>query len=401
MRIFSLACLIALAIFSAPLSGSAALESRRQGEVTVELRPGVDINRVNARHGTYVKNRIQGSSDYLLGLPPNVNLDTYLRQMRADTDLLFAEPNFNFKLPEVRQVSHAFIDQVSHAFIDGQSPVSFYSQPSLANLNLARAHAYSRGIGVKVAVLDTGLDFNHPLFAGAVAGPVYDFVSNDSAPNDEAGGVGYGHGTFVAGLIALSAPDAMLMPLRVFNREGIGTSFDIARAIRYAADNGANAINMSFGLTEQDALIRQALNYAYGRAYMAASAGNDNQDFIQFPADALSRVLSITATTATDVKAPFANYRRQMAVSAPGVSLYSAYPGNRWAWWSGTSFSTPLVTGEAALLLGMNRGLTPTDLNRLIINSGANINPQNPGYTDKLGRRINCLAAINLLLSGR
>lgn len=392
-------------MFAAPLSqaggGSVAQESRRQGEVTVELRPGSDINRVNARHGTYVKNRIQGNNDYLLGLRPPVNLDDSLRQMRADPDLLFTEPNYNYKPPEVRQVSHAFIDQVSHAFIDGQSPASFYSQPPVSNLNLAEAHAYSRGIGVKVAVLDTGLDFNHPLFVGRIASPGYDFVDNDSVPNDEPKGNGYGHGTFVAGLIALTAPDAMVMPLRVFNRDGIGTSFDIARAIRFAADNGATVINMSFGLTEQDELIRKALNYAYRRAYMAASAGNDNQDFIQFPAEALSRVLSVTATTATDIKAPFANYHRQMAAAAPGVSLYSAYPGNRWAWWSGTSFSTVLVTGEAALLLAMNPRLTPSDLDRLITSSGADIDSLNPSYQDKLGRRIDYRAAITLLLSGQ
>jgi subtilisin family serine protease len=406
IRIFSLGCLLAFglwAMFTAPLSqagGGAAQESRRQGEVTVCVRPGSDINKVNARHGTYVKNRIPGSTDYLLGLPARVSLDNCLRQLRSDPDLLFAEPNYNFRLPEVRQVSQAFIDQVSQAFIDGQAPASFYGQPALVNLNLSGAHAYSRGAGVRVAVLDTGLDFDHPLFAGRIASFGYDYVDNDGVPTDEPKGAGYGHGTFVAGLIAMTAPSATIMPLRVFNRDGIGTSFDIAKAIRFAADNGATVINMSFGLMEQDELIREALNYAYGRAYMIASAGNDNRDFIQFPAD-FAKVLSVTASAIDDLKAPFANYNRQMAVIAPGVLLYSAYPGKRWAWWSGTSFSTPLVAGESALLLGLKSGLTPSDLNRLITTSGANIDPLNPSYQGKLGRRIDFRAAIDLLLSGQ
>jgi subtilisin family serine protease len=404
-RAFGVSCGlgVALSLIFIALGGAglAARESRRQGEVTVGLRPGVDINRVISRHGAYVKDRIPNSANYLLGLPPRADLDRYLRQLRADADLLFAEPNYNFRPPELRQVSQAFIDQVSQAFIDGQSPASFYGQTQVLNLHLTEAHSYSQGRGVKVAVIDTGLDFSHPLFAGRTAVPVFDFVDNDSQPNDELRGAGSGHGTFVAGLIALAAPEAKLMPLRVFDRDGIGSSFNVARAIRFATDNGAKVINMSFGLLEQDQLIRESLNYAYGRAYLIASAGNDNQNSIQFPADIISRVLSVTSTTAFDIKASFANYHTQMYASSPGVLLYSAYPGRRWAWWSGTSFSTALVTGEAALLLALAPGIYPADLDRLIVRSGRNIDAFNPAYAGDLGRRIDFRDAVLMLLSGR
>jgi hypothetical protein len=391
------------AIFTAPSSAhriQIIQESHCPGEVTVRLRHGVELNRINARHGTFVKEQIAGTNIYLLGLPPGADTGECLEQMRENHDLVYVEPNYNFHMPEVRQTSHAFIDQTSHAFIDGQSPASFYGQQPLANLNIEEAHNFSRGLGVKVAVIDTGLDFTHSLFGSRIGLPVYDFVDNDGMPNDEPNGTGSGHGTFIAGLIRLTAPDAMIMPLRAFGPDGRGTSFNIARAIRYAADNGAQVINMSFGLLESDRLIKEALEYAYHRAYLVASAGNDNQDGVHFPAETKNRTLSVTSTLANDIKAPFANFGKEVDVAAPGVSLYSTYPGGRWAWWSGTSFSTALVSGESALLLSLDRNLKPVDLNRIITHSGVNIDHLNHGYSNKLGRRIDCAAAVNRLLSG-
>jgi len=405
MKVFGPVCLLALvfwAALTAPPSQARRTnsnqESYRSGEICARLRFGVDIDNINARYGTYIKERIPGTNIYLLGLPPGSDLEAEIEQMQADFNLLFAEVNHNFQLPEVRQTSQAFIDQVSQAFIDGQSPVKFYGQQSVENLQLDEAHKFSRGLGVRVAVIDTGLDFNHSLFQGRIASPVYDFVDNDGNPSDELYGAASGHGTFVAGLIALTAPDARIMPLRAFSSDGRGTSFDIARAIRFATDNGADVINMSFGMLEEDMLIKDALEDAYRRVYMVASAGNDNLNTIQFPADTVSFILSVTSTTTNDIKAPFANYNSKMYAAAPGVSLYSAYPGDGWAWWSGTSFSTALVSGEAALLLSLNPRLKSETLNRIIILSGRNLDPLNPEYIHKLGRRIDYRAAIAMLL---
>jgi subtilisin family serine protease len=374
-------------------------DSHCQGEINVCLKSGKDINRVNARYGTYVKKRIAGSNDYLLGLPHGGDDEECLRRMQADKDLMFAEPNYLHQLPEVRQVSQAFIDQVSHAFIDQQSPVNFFGQPSLVNLHLSEAHNFSRGNGVRVAVIDTGLDFNHLLFAGRILGPFYDFVGNDGQPTDELNGAGSGHGTFVSGLIALTAPDAKIIPLRAFNHDGIGTGFNIAAAIRHAADNGAHVINLSFGLLDEDMLIKEAIEYAQARnVFMAASAGNANMEQVHYPA-ASDLTLAITATNAwDDYKAPFANYGKSVDVSAPGAHIYSAYPGNRWAWWDGTSFSTALVSGEAALLLAPNLALDRNVLRGKITGYGAPLDEINPNYAGKLGSvRVDFRAALESL----
>lgn len=372
------------------------------GQITVVLQPGSDINAFNALHNTYVIEQLPDSDSYLLGLAAGASVETELIEVEGDHDVVLAEHNYVVKPAEVRQISHAFLDQISHAFLDTQSPASFYGQPSLANLHLAQAQNITRGAGVRVAVIDTGLDMNHPLFGGRLAWPMFDFVDNDGNPQDEPGGSGFGHGTFVAGLIALTAPQATIMPLRAFGPDGTGSSFNIAKAIRYATDNGAQVVNLSFGLTQPDGFIKDALSYAYSRTYMVAAAGNDNLNEIHFPASFKSKTLGVTSVTDNDLKAPFSNYNADVQVAAPGVNLYSAYPGNHWAWWSGTSFSTALVSGEAALMLSLRPGLNRSNVNSIISSCGVSLNSLNPAYNGKLGKvRIDYLSAINQTLKSK
>lgn len=379
---------------------AAALVEYRTQEMTVTLQPGSDIEAFNAQHNTYVMEQLPGTDSYLLGVLDGAVVTDKLAEVTGDQDLLVADRNYVFKPAEIHQISHAFLDQISHAFLDTQSPVSFYGQPMAANLRLAQAQNLTQGAGVRVAVIDTGIDMNHPLFAGRIAGPIFDFVDNDGSPQEEPGGNGYGHGTFVAGLIALTAPQATIMPLRAFDKDGIATSFTIAKAIRHAADNGAQVINLSFGLLQQDTFIKDVLSYAYARSYMVAAAGNDNQNTIHFPATHKSKTLGVTSVTDGDLKAAFSNYNADVQVAAPGVNLYSAYPGNRWAWWSGTSFSTALVSGEAALILSLRPSLNRSAVNSIITSCGKSINSLNPAYNGKLGKvRIDYLTAVNQTLN--
>ncbi len=397
----SLICVLT-AVFPAPPSKAQIQtgfkDSFQADEIIVGLIPGADIIAFNARFGTTVKEQIPGTDQYLLQLPQGEKVEDKLIEIEGDLDLDFSGPNFNFKSAEIRQRSQAFIDQRSQAFIDGQSPINFYGQPSLLPLHLTEAQQISRGWGVKVAVIDTGIDFNHPLFAGRIAYPAYDFVDNDYNPQEVIGGAGYGHGTFVSGLIALTAPGTVIMPLRAFDPDGIGTSFNVAKAIRFAADNGAQVTNMSFGLLDRDKLIEDAITYAHNTAYQVAAAGNDNRNSLHFPSNRKTKTFGVTSTNANDTKASFANYSRDVQASAPGVNLYSAYPGRRWAYWSGTSFSTALVSGEAALLLQLKPSLNRSALSDILNSSGINIDPLNQRYALMLGRRIDYLNAVNQTL---
>src|SRR5262249_18370728 len=116
------------------------------------------------------------------------------------------------------------------------------------------------------------------------------------------------------------------------------------------------------------------------------------------PASNSNRTIAVASTTSKDVKSSFSNYDVLVRASAPGGDLYSAFPGRRWASWSGTSFSTALVTGEATLLLAINPRASRTLLNQTISSSGININPLNPSYSGKLGRRIDFRAAVEMML---
>ncbi len=385
---------------------SARTRSIRTGEVIVRLSPEAKIAHLNGRQGTRTLEQIPGTDYYLLELPEGAKTSDRLKRLSDEPGIIEAAPNFSYRAPEVLQTSQAFIDQTSQAFIDQTSqafidsnvPVSFTRQLAVSSLHITEAQRFSMGAGVKVAVIDTGIDLNHPLFRGRIEYPVYDFVGDDGNPSEEPG-AGYGHGTFIAGLIALTAPRATIMPVRAFSGDGTGTSFTIARAIRFAADNGARVINMSFGLLEEDGIVKAAINYASRRAYLVAAAGNDDENLIHFPASSDSLTMSVTSTGAGDIKATFSNFHYDIDVSAPGVDVYSAYPDGRWAFWSGSSFSTGLVSGEAALLLSLRPNASRSELDHVISSSGRNIDGLNQKYIGKLGRvRVDFEEAVESLL---
>ena len=365
----------------------------RGGEMVVRLKKGRSIAQFNARHDTSLLESLGDSDRFRLRLPLGTDTQDKVFDATRDDDVEFAQPNFEISAPEIRQSSQAFIDPASTPFVSGTAPVNFFAQNAATMLHLAQAHTVATGSGVTVAVIDTGIDLNHPLFAGRIAWSVYDFVDDDANPSEEPG-LGFGHGTFISGLIALSAPQAKIMPIRAFDGNGIGTSFSVAKAIQFAAQNGARVINMSFGMFEEDPLIKDVIDHVDERLMMVAAAGNDNIDFLQYPADE-SDALSVTATTLNDQKAPFANFESDVSVSAPGVGLYSAYPGGSWATWEGTSFSTAFVSGEAALLFSLNPGFSRSDLNNLITTGGVRIDDLNPSFAGRLGNvRIDCWDAV-------
>jgi subtilisin family serine protease len=238
-------------------------------------------------------------------------------------------------------------------------------------------------------------------------------VDNDSNPcegcpeNLEEDGPGLGHGTFVAGVILLVAPEAKIMPLRAFDADGRGTTFNVFKAIRYAVDNGANIINMSFGVQRDSFLMRRALISAYGSSiFLVASAGNKGVARQQYPAAYDNWVMAVAATDTRDVKADFSNFGKYVDVCAPGVGIYSAYPRDqlgqpRFGTWSGTSFATPFVSGEAALAYSIEirqlrgQSVDPQVVRTAIESSAVNIDSLNPGFAGELGKgRIDVFEAV-------
>lgn len=381
---------------------AAPQQRSREEEVVIEIAGPVPIANIASRHRLQVLDRIENTNFYRVKIPAGTTVDQALGRLRSDPDIADSEPNFILQMPEVEQKGAAFVDQKGAAFVDGSSPSDYFDQSALERINLKQAQRAAQGKGVTVAVIDTGIDLKHPAFQGRLSQTLYDFVDNDPDPSETGRGLGFGHGTFVAGLIALVAPQAKIMALRAFNASGEGTTFDIAKAIVFATNNGARIINMSFGMDTRSIVLDRALSYAefFGVTEVAA-AGNEGLQLSQYPANDPD-VVAVAATDASDVKAAFSNYGGHIDVSAPGVGLYSSYPGGKFAWWSGTSFATALVSGEAALILSA----LPTAVQRStsarrqvipIIKASTipldSINP--PRYWGKLGTgRIDVLQAV-------
>jgi archaellum component FlaF (FlaF/FlaG flagellin family) len=217
-------------------------------------------------------------------------------------------------------------------------------------------HAWNTQKGnssVLVAVIDTGVDWNHPDLAANYVPLGYDWVNNDTDPMDD-----HGHGTHCAGIIAATLNNnvgiAGLAQVRIMAEKGLdeygeGNEADLAKAIIHAVDQGAAILSNSWGGYEESALLHDAVKYAYEKGVLIiAAAGNDAWDIKAFPAG-YDEVVAVTATDASDNPASFTNFGDWVELAAPGVHIYSTVYNDSYAYMSGTSMACPHVSGVAAL----------------------------------------------------
>lgn len=241
------------------------------------------------------------------------------------------------------------------------------NDPIWSQVNLEHGHtlAPNLGHGVKVAVIDTGIDLEHLALKEALAPSVewWDFVDNDEEPQEVGafGEGGYGHGTNVAGIIRQVAPRAEILPIRVLGSDGLGNVADLAAAIDWAVTMGADVINLSLGADKRINTVDKALKRAASEGvFVISSAGNDGVDVLSYPAreagngrpDQREHMLSVSSVDGGDVKSAFANYGKTLELSAPGESVYGPAPDNTMASWSGTSMAAPIAAAAIALALG-------------------------------------------------
>ena len=226
---------------------------------------------------------------------------------------------------------------------------------------------YGSGSGIKVAIIDTGIQLNHPdLVANVVSG--FDFVNNDETAMDD-----NGHGTHVSGIVAATSNGSgsvgvgysvSLMPVKVLNSSGYGYLSDVAKGIYYAANNGARIINMSLGASVDSDTLKNAISYASRKGVLiVAAAGNEYGAPCSYPA-AYSEVICVVATDKDNHLASFSNIGGEL--SAPGVSNYSTYLGSTYKSLSGTSMASPHVAGAAAVLMSKCTTCTTSDIRNVL-----------------------------------
>jgi subtilisin family serine protease len=311
-------------------------------------------------------------------------------------------------------VPAALLDKTMVDYYGTKVRRGYITQPAFEILGLGQAHDQLglTGRGVTVAVIDTGVDTEHPVLKSVLVSG-YDFTRNreggaeqgdinqstmaildgrsantnqstmaildDAKPGfvnqstmavldqstmailDGPEYAAFGHGTMVAGVVHLAAPRAKIMPLKAFHADGSGYASDVLRAIYMASNRGAKVINMSFSFSYKSRELERALTYATGKGAIAvSSAGNDGKKVNVYPAS-LPTVMGVASTTDWDTLSDFSNFGTNVAwIAAPGEGIITTYPLKTWAASWGTSFSTPFAAGTAAMLAESAAAITNT-----------------------------------------
>jgi subtilisin family serine protease len=375
-------------------------QTQQQGVIVRTNLGVVGLRNVCVSNGCTVVTNLDGNANQLFLVRPAQGL---LPQLLANVlqlvnGILDAEPDQVLTIPP--NVNNQATASTAPQGLWDTAPVNYYgtsvthgyvNQPAAQIIRVAQAHSVFNvsGSGI-VADIDTGVDPNHPALQGVLLAG-YDFTRsqpggselNDismSAPPpcptcaaayvnqhtaamldqhtaamlDGSQYAAFGHGTMVMGVIHLVAPTAKLLPLKAFSANGNGSLSNILAAIYYAVQNHASVVNMSFDLTTSSPELSNAINYANSHnVILAASSGNDGKQEMVYPAG-LQNVMGVASTNNQDQRSSFSNYGNQIVwVAAPGEGVITTYPFATYAAGWGTSFSSPMVAGTAALLVNM------------------------------------------------
>ncbi len=359
------------------------------------------------------------SDVYKITYTKNINLPVVLAKYKLDSNVEYAEPNYIYHTCNVP----------NDMLLDSQWALA---QSNDYDIDATEAWDIETGnSSITIAIVDTGVDYNHPDLAsniwnnpsevpgngidddnnGYVDDTIgWDFISNDNNPIDY-----YGHGTHCAGIatgvgnnsIGMSGVcwNCKIMPLKILNNFGKGTSFGSVDAIIYAVDNGADVISMSWGGIFYSRLLKDALNYAHDQGVvLVAGAGNYNSDIRFYPA-AYENVIAVAATNKYDEKYSFSNWGSWVDIAAPGEDILSLRADNTnmnpfgdyivhedYYVASGTSMACPHVAGVAGLLLSKNPGLSPDETKDVICESADRLPPTVTKYIGS--GRLNAYMAL-------
>lgn len=345
-----------------------------------------------------------------------------LRSLRADPEVVYAE--------EDRIVRTCYLPNDPYYASTGSWGQSYADLHGLKTIGTTAAWDSSQGAGVVVAVIDTGVDYEHPdiadsiwLNAGEIPGNAIDDDANgfvddligwdfagthyweateDADPRD-----GHGHGSHVAGTIAATGDNGLgvigvawkaeVMVVKGLDDSGSGSDSQLARCILYAVDNGADVINASWGSEGSSQTLRDAVNYAHAHGVVfVAAAGNSASDAAKFAPASIPAAIAVAALDPEGGAAFFSNFGSRIDVSAPGQDILSLESGTAgYTQKDGTSMAAPHVSGVAALILSRYPSLSVEQVRQVLRVSAVDLGTagKDPAYGSG---RVNAAAALEL-----
>jgi len=278
-------------------------------------------------------------------------------------------------------------------------------QWALSSFPFTALWACSKGAGITVGIVDSGVQGDHPDLAGRVLGGA-SIQGGVVTPGGGATDVN-GHGTHVAGIIGAGvngvgivgvAPEVTILPVRVLDSNGVGANSDIGAGITWAVDHGANVINISIGSNTNSPSVSSAVDYAVQRGVtVVAAAGNNHQlsppDVPQYPA-ALDSTVAVAALSQNGGIASYSTTGAYVDVAAPGSSIWSSIPPSTWGTKSGTSMASPHVAALIALILGSRGSVAPAAMLARLTSSATDAGPA--GFDPMFGwGRIDPIGALD------
>jgi len=355
------------------------------GYILVEPRPGLPeaaFNRIVGAHGGKSIGRIGSLDIQVVTLPPKASEKAIANALKHSPHIKFAEPD--------AIVPSAYVP----------NDVYYPNEWHLPIIGAPAAWDIARGSGVTVAVLDSGIDPTHPDLASQLV-PGWNFWENNSNTADV-----YGHGTKAAGVIGAIgnnsngvtgvAFNARLMPIRVTDTSGNASLSALASGLSYAADHGARVANMSFAVQSYATVISAAQYFVNKGGVVMNSAGNYATLDSSAPSSAL---VSVSATDGSDALASFSSYGPYVDLAAPGVSIWTTTSGGGYGAVSGTSFSSPLTAGVAALVMSANPGLSGPQVVNVLESTARDLGAAGDDNYFGYGR-VDAAAAVTAAIQG-
>lgn len=380
----------------------ADVDSFVREQAIVRLSPGASLDSFHQRYGTSTLDTIPFRSLVLIQLPAGIDEDDFVADLDGDADVAYATLNF---LGE-----DTVADGTTQSIFLRTFREQYIGQSAIPHIGADQAIQSTTGRGSIVAVLDSGLDTSHPDIANRVAPGVFDFILNATSISDVATGSDsngndfpdefVGHGTHIAGAILRAAPSARVLPIRVMDSDGRVNLFDAINGIYHAVKHNADVINMSFGMIADAEILRDAVTHAVDAGVIVvASTGNDSStSVIRYPAGYSNLgVIAVASSAMNDVRSEFTTIGPHVNLLAVGEGIVGTLPNGQHGVASGTSFSTALVSGAAALLKAGCVDATGVSTRAALLNGARDVSVPNNGFPGQVGAgALNIMGSLEL-----